>query len=176
MRPVPGGKEEFVAGDVSIVREPASDTETQGTEVVLLELRKITRDILRDAGRWNSILEERMPDAAPSHLPAEKATYRLDPPTYHAGFLESGDPPVYVVEPELPWNDLSSPAEKFAQLYDSVVKTTGTTAKNPDLEQVFDQYLETLWRLSLAAPIPYLREHPFALRSNSGIGLFSLPE
>jgi hypothetical protein len=174
-RPAHGAKEEFVAGDVSIVREPASDAETQGTEVVLLELRKTTRDILRDAERWHSILAERKTGESGSHQQlAEQASYRLDPPTFHAGFLAAGDPGAYEIEPVLPWDIHADPAEKFSQLYERLVRTTGTTQKNPDLERVFDQYLETLWRLSLAAPLPYLREHPLAVRSGSGIELFHL--
>jgi hypothetical protein len=169
-----GAKEEFVTGDVSIEREPATDSETQGTEVILLELRPTTRLILRDAARWNSILESRGSDYVLPNKPQEADGHPLSPPEYHAGFLAPGEPAAYAIEPNLPWDENSSPHTRFSQFYDSVVKTTGTTAKNPDLEQIFDQYLETLWRLSLAAPFSYLDGHPLNLGGNTGIDFFQL--
>jgi len=171
------GKEEFVTGDVSIVHEPATDTETHGTEVVLLELRSTTRDILRDAQRWEAILEEQAGQAEKSSPPDGEPHYKLSAPQFHVGFLgdrNSRDAAFYLVEPSLPWDDKQNPTERFQSLYESVVETAGTTQRNPDLEYIFDQYFESLWRLSLAAPISYLKQHPLQLTTDSGIDFFHL--
>jgi hypothetical protein len=162
----PDGTEEFVTGDVAITLEKASDIDSHGTEIILLQLRKTTRDILRTAERWEALLQD------------EEQGSKVSPlrPKYHIGYADIDEPAQYIVEPEIPWDYGVSDQGRFESFFRKVVDSSGSTAKNPDLESLFDNYFETIWRVSLAAPLPYLHQHPFNITGKDGIDLFILPD
>ena len=56
----PGTEPEFETGDVDIWREPASDKESHGTQIVLLELKRFSRELLQSRERWIRISMEKL--------------------------------------------------------------------------------------------------------------------
>jgi len=158
--------EEFVTGDVAFSVEPASDVLSHGTEVVLLDIRNSTKDSLRSADFWKLFME-----AKSSEDPSDRRLER-DPPAYHIGY--SGDSKEYFVEPNLPWNDSAQPLEKFESIYQKVISGTGTSVKNPDIEEYFDNYVGMIWMLSLTAPIEYIEENPFRFGKNKTIDYYKI--
>ncbi|WP_295435965.1 ATP-binding protein [uncultured Thiodictyon sp.] len=160
-----GGKERFDTGDVELRYVPASDIDTQGTEVILMELRRATKDILRDADRWKLIIDAESDNTV---------LRRPERPLYHMGYCGDGDAGQYIVEPQVPWQEGADPSERFAQLCARVIDSKDTSSQSPDLKEIFDQYLEMIWRLSLAAPLKYLDENPFELGSDSELDFFKL--
>jgi len=158
----------FVTGDVLFSHEAASDTDSHGTEIILLDLRKQSRDILRSRDVWELLQE----DAIKAKQEGRKATRQ--PPEFHIGFATLTEPCSYEVKPCLPWTPESSPSEKFSRLYNGVVAATDTRGKNPDIEEVLDGYLAMIWRLSLAAPLPYLGKHPFDFSEDDQVDVLLL--
>ncbi|MFN9528349.1 MAG: ATP-binding protein [Pseudomonadaceae bacterium] len=155
---------EFVTGDVVFSVEPASDVESHGTEIVLLDIRDTTRRNLRYADFWEMYAE-----AQSSTDPADKKMER-EAPSYHVGYSKDGVS--YLISPVLPWKDTDLPADKFQALYKSVVSGTGTSTKNPDIEEYLDTYLGMIWMLSLAAPLPYLGGHPLRFTGSKDLDFY----
>lgn len=158
----------FETGTVKITSVPAEDIESHGTEIILLEVRPRARDILRSKQRWeqlNAPEDERNPDVVK--------------PIYHIGYVAQEpkaeeDELAYMEEPVLPWNKDIPPQERIQTLFEAVAGQVGSTTANPDLENTLDSYLETIWTLSLAAPVSYLEKHPFDIDESDGIAAFKL--
>lgn len=155
---------EFDAGNVSIWAEPATDKKSHGTEILLLDLRKTTRDELASQERWERL------DAQE----AENGELTVVEPKYHIGRVSKDNPDIFHVPPSLPWQEKDKPKERFQKLVQAVFNEVGTTQSNPSLEIIFDKYLQLLWTLSLAAPLDYVECHPFDLRSDPKLRFFDL--
>jgi hypothetical protein len=155
--------EKFDAGHVSIWAEPASDKKSHGTEILLLELRKTTRDDLASQERWE-------------RLDAQDANDELTviKPRHHIGRVSKTNPDTLQILPDLPWQENDNPRERFGKLVQAVYDEVGTTQSNPSLEIVFDKYLQLLWTLSLAAPLDYVEKHPFDLCPDGKLRFFEL--
>ena len=179
-----GGEAKFTTGEVAVTTIPTSDTHDHGTDIVIMDLRLQAREQLRSSDKWRA-----------ADLAAADGT-RLPVPAYHIGEIDEDasvawqqenttdekEPPdgewrpeLYRRPPSLPWKSNAAPAEKFRQLFDAV-KGQATSKRNPAVEESLDEYLATLWRLSLAVPVNYIGKHPFHLTSDDGIAFYKLSE
>jgi Histidine kinase-, DNA gyrase B-, and HSP90-like ATPase len=150
-------------GTVRIRSYPAENKKEHGTEIILLNIRPQTKDLLRSKEVW-ARTESEDPE-----VQAAAVT-----PTYHIGRLEPGSEDILSVPENLPW-DKDDPAEKrFAKLYQAIINEVGVSVANPKLETILDYYLRVLWTLSLSAPIDYIEKHPFDLTTKDDPSIYLL--
>ncbi|RMB37239.1 histidine kinase/DNA gyrase B/HSP90-like ATPase [Sphingomonas sp. PP-F2F-G114-C0414] len=156
---------QYETGRVQVISVPADDIDAHGTQIILRQVNPRARDILRSKDRWQRIVEQ---DA----LPDDEKDPTVIKPVFHSGHLAK-DPDdndnefLYNVEPSLPWSRIDPPLEKFKRLRQAVADQTGTSSDRPDLATTLDNYLTTIWTLSLSAPVMYVEQHPFDLTSAS---------
>jgi hypothetical protein len=166
-----GSKPEFVTGEVVLTREPAKSTREHGTTITLFEVRPGTRDVLRRRELWESVL------GTDEELAAEDAeefgTRRAARPDFHIGFTDASYEN-YLVIPQVPWKEGDSPEQRFRAFYQSVSSGSQAGTKNPDIDEFLDEYFAMLWRLSLAAPLPYLHEHPLSTPLGGPIEVYQI--
>ncbi|MER7367275.1 ATP-binding protein [Nonomuraea wenchangensis] len=143
---------DYEAGLVSIWSVPAEDVSASGTTIVLTDLQRHTVRTLRDADRWI-----RVQNGEP-------------PPAYHIGFMEDGGTnkkEVRFVE-SIPWEEGADGASAFSTLVDAVWgELRAGNVRNPSTVHLFDKYLQTVWEIALAAPLPYVGVSPLLLRDDS---------
>lgn len=151
----------FQTGSVEVTSEPAADLDTQGTEIILMNLRPQARELLQSLDRWSA-------------LDRGEEGSSLEPPSFHIGRIEPGNPDKFLVGPSLPWTPQDKPEDKFRKLYLAVRQEVRTRRETPNIEESLDSYLGMLWLLSLAVPIRYIDGHPYDLTSASGIGFYSI--
>lgn len=153
---VPPEERAFDPGSVKVIRIPADDLDAQGTEVILTHIRPRARNILRSQARWEQLQlegKDRDPEATA--------------PSFHIGYVRdvSGRDreALYVYREQLPWSSEDPPEVRMQRLYDGVANLVGELklSETPELNKVLDTYLETIWSLGLAAPVPYMEKHPF---------------
>lgn len=161
--------EKFEAGTVTITRVPTTDVDAQGTEIILMDLRKATKDGLGSVERW-AALDSKELEPGESDLRLGNA----NPPAFHIGRVDPADRSMLVKQPNLPWDSTDDPATRFSKLYDAIAAEVGKSSANPTTEQALDSYLKMLWDISLAVPVDYLEKHPFKISSADGIELFEI--
>jgi hypothetical protein len=145
------GKREIETGHASIWRERATDRDSHGTEIKLLELLPRTRAELASDDLWAKLEYEKQ----------ESEVESTRPPTWHIGRMKPRQNELLAAQPSLPWNEKDEPRERFAKLVAAVRNAADSTVESVDLDILFDRYLQTLWTLSLCAPLEYLEKHPF---------------
>ena len=162
----------YEAGRVKIWREPAADTDSQGTTIVLTGIRPQTRDTLQSRDRWDGIDSDRSLD------PEEARD--LKPPAFHIGRVRRDDSDALKGDGEpydsLPWADDDQPGDAFKKLVESVWQHVDRGTPHPQLEHMFDYYLRMVWQLSLAIPAPYVRGNPFDLPLQHKLYLYEVPK
>jgi hypothetical protein len=168
------GNDSFISGDVFITREPSSDLDAHGTDIILDDVKPRVRDLLRSADRWRALDEKSQ--AFKSGDIELWSSIRVVEPRFHAGWIEtlssSTDVPVVLTRPsKLPWNASDPDGVRMARLMDSIEQEF-TRVERPDLATTLDTYLETLWTLALSVPVEYVDKHPFDLTRESNIRLF----
>lgn len=159
--------DEYVAGTVSIISERVTDDDinAHGTSVTLYSLRPEVRKILQSVGIWNASMSEGV-DGEPVQ----------QPPQFHIGVLggvlgKASEP----IAAELPWDASASSEDKFAALIRAAGAEAGRSTKQANLDHL-DEYLKTIWKLSLSLPLEYLGTHPFDLTGASGIKFYGVPD
>lgn len=148
----------FESGQVEIRKVKANDKETQGTDIILINLRKNALAILRSNDIWTK-----------SESVEEEVKKHKFSPTYHIGQFSKGQDRYYSSRHEmnLPWKYDVDPSERFRSIYSAVLDEVGKTSSNPTLEKTFDNYFQMIWTLALSSPIDYIEKHPFALQQNT---------
>lgn len=148
--PADGDETEFKAGTYQVWREPTDDADAQGTTIVLTAIRPQTRDSLRSEQLWSAIDNPISDEAGAKSLSTV--------PLFHIGRLDDSD--LHVEDRKsklrsLPWDDQDDPEVAFRSMVDSVWSSVQgrTTVK---LADIFDTYLQMLWNLALALPLPYV--------------------
>lgn len=159
----------FEAGTVTITRVPATDLDAQGTEIILMDLRKATKDGLGSVERWEA-LDSKDIDPAESDL----RLGNVHPPAFHIGRIDPTNRSMLIKQPNLPWASTDDPSTRFSKLYDAIAAEVGKTSSNPTTEQALDSYLKMLWDISLAVPVDYIEKHPFKIGVADGIELFEI--
>lgn len=148
--------DKYESGRVSIWREKAVDTETHGTTIILNNIRPQARDTLQSKEIWGAV-EHSEENIAAGETP-------LDPPKYHVGKVDPTGELLRETDGKTnatPWEYTDSPKEAFGKLVDAVWSEIEHSNSNPQLEKLFDYYLQMIWTLSLAIPVPYIQEHLF---------------
>jgi len=145
-----GDETEYKAGTYRVWRERTEDRDAHGTTIVLTSIRPQSRDSLQSAQMWGA-LDNPMSDGA-----GEKSHSSM--PLFHIGHLDQSDRLVDDTKKRLgnlPWTDSDDPAHAFTKMVDSVWKAVQgrTTVK---LADIFDTYLQMIWNLALALPLPYV--------------------
>lgn len=156
----------FETGEVLITSEGTSDINSHGTEIILMDLRQQTKEMLRSMDRWQAVTESLGTKSKPGQA--------IEPPRYHIGRVKKGDPDTYEVEPHLPWKSQDPAREKFAKLYNAVGNEVKVSRSNPNLQSALDYYLGMLWTLSLAVPVRYIKTSPFQLTGAADIDFYLL--
>ncbi len=177
--------QKFVTGEVSIKFVDADDVESQGTEIILLDLRSHVKEALLSKVTWTSLREKE--ERASESLDQAVGGAGLDDddeydgnidivePVYHIGEIDP-EHGIVLKEAKLPWDGNSTGEEKFRSLVDKVfnISDPDRSTKGPSIQQHLDYYLRMLWVLSLSVPIPYLRKHPFELDGEDGALVFQI--
>jgi len=149
---------EFDVGKAKPLTVRASDKESHGTEIILLELWEQTRDQLASLERWERL------DAAEGLDGMATVT----PPRYHIGCVSKDNKDVLIIEPRLPWTARDKPLERFRKLMQAMV-ALGETESDPSLDDTFDNYLQLIWTLSLAVPLKGVEKHPYDVSALDGL-------
>ena len=170
--PPPDEEREYDAGLVTIWREPATDADSQGTTIILTNLRSQTRDTLQSRDLWAAVDSDR------ALAPGEARG--LSPPKFHIGRVKPDDPDVLQSDADgydsLPWFRYDRPEVAFEKLVKAVWQQVDQGTPNPKLERIFDYYLRMVWQLSLAIPAPYVLGNPFDLLLQDKLYLFEMPQ
>ena len=157
------GEEEIIKGEARVWTERATD-DSHGTEVKLLDLLPRTRAELCTLDRWSRIDFEIKEDGK-----AQTAS-----PKFHIGRMDTDNPDTLKLQPNLPWNEKDKPEVCFKKFVDAVRQLAKTERELVDLELVCDNYLQTIWELSLASPLNYVEQHPFDLPKDESTLFFQL--
>lgn len=179
--------QQFVTGEVSIKFVDADDLDSQGTEIILLDLRSHVKEALLSKVTWTSLrekeeraaesLEESVGGASIDDDDDDEYDGNIDivEPIYHIGEIDPENG-IVLKEAKLPWDGKSTGEEKFRSLVDKVfnISDPDRSTKGPSIQQHLDYYLRMLWVLSLSVPIPYLRKHPFELDGSDGAFVFQI--
>ena len=163
---------EYEAGLVTIWREPAADSDSHGTTIILTDIRPQTRDTLRSRDLWATVDSDR------ALAPGEARD--LKPPDFHIGRVRPDDADVLQSDADasnsLPWSRDDQPEAAFEKLVKAVWQVVDRGTPNPQLERIFDYYLRMVWQLSLAIPAPYVLGNPFDLPLQEKFYLFEMPQ
>ena len=170
--PTPDEQGEYEAGLVTIWREPAADTDSHGTTIILTDIRPQARDTLQSRDLWVAI------DADRELVLTEAKDLR--PPEFHIGRVRADDADVLQGDGgdhnSVPWSRDDRPGDAFEKLVKAVWQHVDRGTPNPQLERIFDYYLRMVWNLSLAIPAPYVSGNPFDLPLQDKLSLFELPQ
>ena len=170
--PAPDTQGEYEAGLVTIWREPAADAASHGTTIILTNIRPQTRDTLQSRDLWAAVDSVRSP--------ASEETRDIRPPAFHIGRVRADDPDVLQGDADspnsLPWSRDDRPDAAFEKLVKAVWQLVERGTPNPQLERIFDYYLQMVWQLSLAIPAPYILGNPFDLPLQEEFYLFEMPQ
>ncbi len=150
-------QETYETGQVNIWREKAKDITSQGTTIILTNIRPQARDTLRSREIWVTI--EQNENAAP-----EDEKQSILPPKFHVGRVDqTGE----ILEKtgnkfiNVPWSSTDNSQQAFEKLVQSVWLETQFSNPNPQLSKIFDYYLQMVWQLSLSIPLSYVDGHLF---------------
>lgn len=156
--------DEITSGEAMVWTESTSNISAHGTEVKLLELLPRTRAELCSLDRWSRIDFEIEEEGKP----------QTQPPKFHIGRIDELAKDELKVQASLPWDFKDDPDTRYQKLVASVRRLAGTDSESVDLDAVCDNYLRTLWELSLACPLDYIGVHPFDLPKDSKTLFFGL--
>jgi len=164
------GQKDFESGKVNIWREKAVDTDSHGTTIILTNIRPQARDTLRDSEKWGAI------DHIET-LNSGEERQSIEPPRFHIGRVDKTGDHLKVTNNKtasLPWDENDSPEDAFKKLVESVWAESAYRSPNSKLNQLFDYYLQMVWQLSLAVPLPYVAGHLFDMDTNGWADAFML--
>ncbi|MCF0041561.1 ATP-binding protein [Dyadobacter fanqingshengii] len=153
--------DQFESGRVSVWREKAIDIDVHGTTIILNNIRPQARNTLQSREVWSAV-EQSEDNTVTGDL-------ALQPPKYHIGkvdatgkiFREANNRTSTV-----PWLPEDKPNDAFAKLVDVIWQELENSNPNPQLDKLFDYYLQMVWNLSLAIPAPYVQGDLFDMQVN----------
>lgn len=158
------GHGQIERGYAKIWQEPSTDINSQGTEIKLLDLLPRTRDELASLDLWARLDYE---------IETEGKPFSPEP-ILHVGRVRKDNNDELLIQPRLPWTQKDKPKKRFEKLVEAVRGLADSNANLVDLTKVCDRYLQTIWTLSLAAPLDYLDGHPFDLTAEDEINYYKL--
>lgn len=158
-------KTKIRTGSVRIRSVPAQDVKTHGTEIILLNLRPQTKELLQSREIWMQV---------GSSDREEGESEEGESPSFHIASLVPGAEHSLSKGGSVPWTKSDRPETRFAKLYQGVLDEVAASSSNVKLEKVLDNYLRMLWTLSLSAPVDYIEKHPFDLKSTDAPRVYVL--
>lgn len=160
---------DYESGKVNIWREKAVDTKSQGTTIVLTNIRPQARDTLRSREIWSAIEQAEASGGGRSPL---------EPPKFHIGRVDPASGELFKKThgryDNLPWEASDPPDAAFRKLVQAVWDEVEGHNPNPQLERIFDYYLRMIWQIALAVPLPYVQGHLFDLRVSPTAKVYSI--
>jgi len=160
------GNVKIETGTVEILSVPAADKASHGTEIILLDLRPQAKDLLKSKEIWT--LASQKNDKNEKPIGKE--------PIFHIGRVDFVQDSEIKVPEKLPWAEDDKPEGKFKKLYQAIIDEIGSAEQNPRLETTLDNYLRTLWTLSLSAPVDYIDKHPFDITGGDEIDIYEFSD
>lgn len=160
-----GSSGKFESGRVVIWSESAEDVDSHGTTIILNDLKPQARDTLRSRDLWATVEESKAED---------DGLGVIQPPRYHIGRVDIATGEQITDTAVVPWLAVDDPALKFKRLVECVWDQLGHADPNPKLSDLFDYYLQMVWNLGLAAPIPYVDGDPFDIAFGPEAKVFRL--
>jgi len=157
--------QKFQTGTVIVKTIRDNNVKASGTDIILLDLKRSAQDLLKSKERWLRIL--RPEGLAEDEIPESE-------PAYHIGKLDKDSENIIKRQAKLPWRPKDKPREKFFKLTQAVIDQVGINHPKPKLSEIFDNYLNTIWTLGLASPVPYVDKHPFDMAKDDGVRFFQL--
>jgi hypothetical protein len=158
-----GGPREIETGHARIWRERATEKDSHGTEIKLLDLLPRTRAELASNDLWAKIDFEK----------EDEESEKTKPPIWHIGRMKPKQSELLESPTSLPWDENDKPEERFDKLI-GAVRDAAIESETVDLDIIFDRYLQTIWTLALSAPLEYLEGHPFDLKADDEFLFFEL--
>jgi hypothetical protein len=158
-----GSQREIETGHARIWRERATETDSHGTEIKLLDLLPRTRAELASDDLWAKIDFEK----------EDEDGEKTKPPTWHIGRMKPKQSELLEAQARLPWGEPDEPEERFRKLV-GAVRDAAIETESVDLDVFFDRYLQTIWMLALSAPLEYIEGHPFDLAADDEFLFFEL--
>lgn len=127
----------YESGKVNIWREPAADAEAHGTTIVLTDIKPHAKNLLRSAEMWAAVNQSNSED--------DEGTHSLQAPKYHIGKI---DPDIGLIEnsESVPWTENDNSELAFSKLVDAVWNEYSNGNVNPQLDRLFDNYLNMIWQ------------------------------
>lgn len=148
---------EYESGKVNIWREKAKDIDSHGTTIILTGIKPQARDTLRSKEIWAAIDQSENTTVVDEHQ-------AIEPPKFHIGRVDSTGQLLKKTDGEInniPWDTNDSPDLAFKKLVKCVWDETLHSNPNPQLDKIFDYYLQMVWQLSLSIPLDYVDGHLF---------------
>ncbi len=160
-------KPDVKTGKVKIISIAAEKKEEHGTEVILLNLKPQTRELLQSQDLWIRIEDTDGLEPTSGVVPPKA-------PKFHIGRFVNSKRNEVSVTAKLPWSDQDRPKDRFGKLVQSLIDEVQEGEPNPRLETLFDNYLRMLWVLSLSAPLDYIDKHPFDLTNKDKLYFYEI--
>lgn len=140
--------EDFDTGIVYVYTQKTSNIEAHGTDIILKNLKQSAIDQLRSIDIWQQSISEDF-----------ELLGRPERPSYHIGEIDPDNNELLGDSAALPWKVDQSPEEKYASLYEQLLKLP-----NPSYSRNLDNYLQMLWILGLSLPLKYIDTSPYELK------------
>lgn len=171
--------EKYKSGSVRIFKEKASDPSKHGTEIILKDLKPASKRELSSFNLWERIES----DSSAKNKENDDETFNniddfkeeiTQPPKYHIGRIDPKNNEYIAHSACLPWISSDTPEEKFRNLVERVIDEQANSTLNPSLSTLLDNYLQTIWNLSISAPLEYLDFNPWQQPRADGFRYFKL--
>lgn len=150
--------QEYESGKVNIWREKAKDVDAHGTTIVLTDIRPQARDTLRSREVWSAIEQAENNPIGDEHQ-------SIQPPKFHIGRVDTATGETLKrtegKTSNVPWEQADLPDAAFKKLVNCVWDELQYSNPNPQLDKIFDYYLQMVWQLALAVPLKYVEGNIF---------------
>ncbi len=153
----PNTENGYESGKVNIWREEAKDIDSHGTTIVLTSIKPQAADTLRSQEVWTAIEQ-----SGNSLVVDDLQT--ITTPKYHVGVVDSTSASfqdIYGKLTNVPWESTDTPDVAFQKLVQCVWDEILYSNPNPQLDKIFDYYLQMIWQISLSIPLKYVDGHLF---------------
>lgn len=161
----------FQTGNVDIWIEKTKNIDAHGTDILLHNIKKSTKDQLRSVDIWGQTENETVPDDDEHENDDKSDSSKAILPDFHVGYLcsDKDGTDTYTDDkdrkPSLPWDESTASEKKFLNLYEAILNKT-KNAVSPKLNLILDNYLNMIWTLGLSIPLEYIEKHPFGINLN----------
>lgn len=162
-------KDGYQSGKVNIWREKATDIDSHGTSIILTNIKPQARDTLRSREIWAAIEQ--------SENTVDEEHQSIEPPKFHIGQVDATGKILKQVKQgtsNVPWDPSDLPDIAFQKLVQCVWDETLNSNPNPQLEKIFDYYLQMIWFISLSIPLNYVDGNLFDMDLSDWTEVFQL--